>query len=123
MGAEGQPQTQAAVFSRYVYRHHALPKANVESRWLLGGFWGDNSHNLKVEEDIPEDVLHELVAKSDEVLTVAACNELMGHTGKVVLRPDNSVAAATDPRSDGKAFAATLYKTLLATLLATSIYH
>jgi hypothetical protein len=26
----------------------------------------------------------------------------------VVLRPDNSVAAATDPRSDGKAFAATL---------------
>jgi gamma-glutamyltranspeptidase/glutathione hydrolase len=119
LGAEGQPQTQAAVFSRYVYRHHALPKANVESRWLLGGFWGDNSHNLKVEED----VLHELAAKGDEVLTVAACNELMGHTGKVVLRPDNSVAATTDPRSDGKAFAATLYKTLLATLLATSIYH
>lgn len=48
------------------------------------------------------------MAKGHEVLTVAACNELMGHAGAVVLRPDNSVAAAIDPRSDDKAFAATL---------------
>jgi gamma-glutamyltranspeptidase len=108
MGGEGQPQTQAAVFSRYVYRHQALPMAIAASRWLLGRSWGDNSHNLKVEEDIPQDIIHELVTKGHEVLTVAACNELMGHAGAVVLRPDNSVAAATDPRSDGKAFAATL---------------
>jgi gamma-glutamyltranspeptidase len=108
MGGEGQPQTQAAVFSRYVYRQQALPKAIAESRWLLGRTWGDDSHNLKVEEDITQDVVQELVTKGHEVATVAACNELMGHAGAIVLRPDNSVAAATDPRSDGKAFAANL---------------
>lgn len=108
MGGEGQPQTQAAVFSRYVYRQQALPKAIAESRWLLGRTWGDNSHNLKIEEDITQDVVRELVAKGHEVATVGACNELMGHAGAIVLRPDNSVASATDPRSDGKAFAANL---------------
>jgi gamma-glutamyltranspeptidase/glutathione hydrolase len=108
MGGEGQPQTQAAVFSRYVYREQALPKAIAESRWLLGRTWGDNSHDLKVEADISHDIIQELVTKGHEVSTVAPCNELMGHAGAIVLRPDNSVAAATDPRSDGKAFAATL---------------
>jgi gamma-glutamyltranspeptidase len=49
-----------------------------------------------------------LASKGHQITTVPACNELMGHAGAVVLRPDNTVAAATDPRSDGKAFAATL---------------
>jgi gamma-glutamyltranspeptidase len=48
------------------------------------------------------------VTKGHDVATVPAFNELMGHAGAIVLRPDNSVAAATDPRSDGKAFAAIL---------------
>jgi gamma-glutamyltranspeptidase/glutathione hydrolase len=108
MGGDGQPQTQAAVFSRYVYQQQTLPQAIAQSRWLLGRTWGDNSNNLKVEQDFPQDIIQELAAKGHEVDTVAACNELMGHAGAVVLRPDNSVAAATDPRSDGKAFAATL---------------
>jgi gamma-glutamyltranspeptidase len=108
MGGEGQPQTQAAIFSRYVYRQQTLPQAIAESRWLLGRTWGDNSHNLKIEDDIPQEVIQELATKGHEVASVAACNELMGHAGAIVLRPDNSVAAATDPRSDGKAFAATL---------------
>ena len=108
MGGEGQPQTQAAVFSRYVYRQQALPKAISESRWLLGRTWGDNNNNLHVEQDIPQNVIQELASKGHQIATVPACNELMGHAGAVVLRPDNTVAAATDPRSDGKAFAATL---------------
>ena len=108
MGGEGQPQTQAAVFYRYVYRQQTLSKAISESRWLLGRSWGDKCNTLRIEEDIPQDVILELVSKGHEVMTVAACNELMGHAGAIVLRPDNSVAAATDPRSDGKAFAATL---------------
>ncbi|MFQ3190916.1 MAG: gamma-glutamyltranspeptidase, partial [Paraglaciecola sp.] len=108
MGGEGQPQTQAAVFSRYAYRQQTLPMAIAESRWLLGRTWGDNSHDLKVEEDMAQDIIQELVTKGHQVVTVAACNELMGHAGAIVLRSDKSVAAATDPRSDGKAFVATL---------------
>jgi gamma-glutamyltranspeptidase len=108
MGGEGQPQTQAAVFSRFVYRHQTLSKAIAESRWLLGRSWGDKCNNVRIEEDISQRVIHELGTKGHEVVSVAACNELMGHAGAVVLRPDSSVAAATDPRSDGKAFAATL---------------
>jgi len=108
MGGEGQPQTQAAVFSRYVYRQQSLSNAIDQSRWLLGRTWGGNSHNLKIEQDIPQDVIQELATKGHDVATVPACNEIMGHAGAIVLRPDNSAAAATDPRSDGKAFAAIL---------------
>ena len=39
------------------------------------------------------------------MVVVEACNELMGHAGAVVRHPDGSTEAATDPRSDGKAFA------------------
>ena len=74
----------------------------------MGRTWGDNNNNLHVEQDIPQDVIQELASKGHQITTVLACNELMGHAGAVVLRPDNTVAAATDPRSDGKAFAATL---------------
>jgi len=108
MGGEGQPQTQAAVFSRFVYHQQTLSAAIAESRWLLGRSWGNDSHNLRIEEDIPQDVIQQLCTKGHQVVSVAACNELMGHAGAIVLRPDKSVAAATDPRSDGKAFAATL---------------
>lgn len=108
MGGEGQPQTQAALFSRYVYRKQTLPNAIAQSRWLLGRTWGDNSSNLKIEEDTPKNIIQELVTKGHEIATVAACNELMGHAGAIELKPDGFASAATDPRSDGKAFAATL---------------
>lgn len=108
MGGEGQPQTQAAVFSRYVYRQQSLPKAIEQSRWLLGRTWGENSHNLKIEQDISLDVIQQLSAIGHEISTVPAYNELMGHAGAIVSRPNGSVAVATDPRSDGKALADTI---------------
>ena len=40
-----------------------------------------------------------------DMVVVDACNELMGHAGAVVLHTDDTTDAATDPRSDGKAFA------------------
>ncbi|MBB20708.1 MAG: gamma-glutamyltransferase, partial [Rickettsiales bacterium] len=64
------------------------------------------SHNLKIEQDLAEIVQSELTAKGHDIALVDSCNELMGHAGAVVKRPDNTVTAATDPRSDGNAFAA-----------------
>lgn len=103
MGGEGQPQTQAALFSRFIYQQESLTDAIALGRWLLGRTWGDQSHNLKVEQDLADEIGAELVAKGHDMVTVPACTELMGHAGAVLLTPEGKVDAATDPRSDGLA--------------------
>lgn len=103
MGGEGQPQTQAALFSRYAWREHTLDKAISHGRWLLGRTWGDESHNLKIEQDLADEVADALLLRGHEIATVESCNELMGHAGAVLNHVDGSVESVTDPRSDGKA--------------------
>ncbi len=104
MGGEGQPQTQAAIFSRHFYHGQPLDKSVALGRWLLGRTWGDQSHNLKVEQDLADYVGEELVSRGHDMVIVDACTELMGHAGAIVLDTDGVTDAATDPRSDGKAF-------------------
>ncbi|MDT0596170.1 gamma-glutamyltransferase family protein [Glaciecola petra] len=111
MGGEGQPQTQAAVFSRFIYQQQVLQKAVTKGRWLLGRTWGEDSHNLKLEGDIAEQIGDDLKRRGHDVAIVSPCNELMGHAGAIVLEPNGKVTAATDPRSDGKAFSANLEQT------------
>ncbi|MCB5162293.1 gamma-glutamyltransferase family protein [Marinomonas algarum] len=103
MGGEGQPQTQAALFSRYVYHKMPLDQAISEGRWLLGRTWGDVSHNLKVEQDFADVAADELVARGHDLVVIESRNELMGHAGAIVLHQDGHADAATDPRSDGAA--------------------
>ena len=43
MGGEGQPQTQAAVFTRYGIFGQPLQAAVTAPRWLLGKTWGSTS--------------------------------------------------------------------------------
>lgn len=105
MGGEGQPQTQAALFSRYVYHNMPLDKAISEGRWLLGRTWGDESHNLKIEQDFANEAADTLRARGHDLVIVDSCNELMGHAGAVVQMADGQMLAATDPRSDGSAIA------------------
>jgi gamma-glutamyltranspeptidase len=104
MGGEGQPQTQAALFTRYLYRNMPLTQAISAGRWLLGRTWGDESNNLKVEADIAHTVGLGLKQKGHDIAVVDACNELMGHAGAIVQFDNGSTIASTDPRSDGKAF-------------------
>ena len=103
MGGEGQPQTQAALFSRYVYHGFPLDKAISEGRWLLGRTWGDESHNLKIEQDFANEAADTLRARGHDLVIVDSCNELMGHAGAVVRLENGDTLAATDPRSDGLA--------------------
>ncbi|MDD9982639.1 MAG: gamma-glutamyltransferase, partial [Gammaproteobacteria bacterium] len=49
MGGEGQPQTQAAVLTRYGYFGQGLQEAVSAPRWLLGRTWGEESTTLKLE--------------------------------------------------------------------------
>ncbi len=104
MGGEGQPQTQAALFSRYFYQHLPLAHSIAKGRWLLGRTWGDQSHNLKIEQDLANVVADDLIQRGHDIAVVDACNELMGHAGAIVRHRDGHTEAATDPRSDGKAF-------------------
>lgn len=102
MGGEGQPQTQAAVFSGYTWQNKSIAQAIADPRWLLGRTWGDNSNNLKVEQGLAEDIGQQLTDRQHDWQMVANENEMMGHAG-AILDHDNCLEAATDPRSDGKA--------------------
>ncbi|MCV6598010.1 MAG: gamma-glutamyltransferase family protein [Mangrovicoccus sp.] len=104
-GGDGQPQTQAAVFTRYAQFGVPLQEAVKRPRWLLGKAWGQDSTTLKLESDFDPDLVAALADAGHNIEMVPACNSLMGHAGAVVLHPDGLVEAATDPRSDGAALA------------------
>ena len=101
MGGDGQPQTQAAVFSRYAIYGQELQAAVTAPRWLLGRTWGNNSNTLKLESRLPMAVIQALTAKGHETEVVNAFDEMMGHAGAIVRNPQGVLAGAADPRSDG----------------------
>ncbi|GLS25710.1 gamma-glutamyltransferase family protein [Marinibactrum halimedae] len=106
MGGEGQPQTQAALFTRHIYDELPLTEAIAKDRWLLGRTWGDVSNNLKLEQGLYQSMGAALSELGHDVAEVPGLNEMMGHAGGIILSPDGSVQAATDPRSDGAALTA-----------------
>ena len=101
MGGEGQPQTQAALLSRYLYDGLSLDAAISRGRWLLGRTWGDNNHDLKMEQDLVELIGNNLRARDHAIKAVPSLSEMMGHAGAVVSIGDGNAIAASDPRSDG----------------------
>ena len=102
MGGEGQPQTQAAVFSRYALFGQELQQAVTAPRWLLGRTWGDDDTRLKLEARFEPALAEALRAAGHrvEVLDQAYSNT-MGHAGALVRRADGVIEGAADPRSDG----------------------
>lgn len=103
MGGEGQPQTQAALFSRYHYQGVPLGEAIADGRWLLGRTWGELDQDLKLEQDLYARIGPALAARGHVLRSVPAHSELMGHAGAVVLDASGRIEAASDPRSDGQA--------------------
>ncbi len=101
MGGEGQPQTQACLFSRYFYQDVDLVNAIAEPRWLLGRTWGDDTNQLRLEQTLYQRIGSDLIKRKHEITSVDDCNELMGHAGAVMLSAQGIVEAASDPRSDG----------------------
>ena len=103
MGGDGQPQTQAAIFSRMT-RYGASPQAAVTApRWLLGRTWGAAAANLKVESRLGEDVIARLRDAGHDVEVLGEFDELMGHAGMIVRTPTGLLEGAADPRGDGAA--------------------
>ena len=103
MGGEGQPQTQAALFSRYAQFGCDLQESISAPRWLLGRTWGEDSVTLKLESRFDPALVAQLRAAGHAVELLAPMTSLMGHAGAVVRHADGSYEGASDPRSDGAA--------------------
>jgi len=103
MGGDGQPQTQAALFTRYAFYGQDLQSAISAPRWVLGRTWRDDSTALRIENRFPEELLAALAAAGHRVERVAPFDQVMGHAGAIVHHAARGFEGASDPRSDGAA--------------------
>lgn len=101
MGGEGQPQTQAAVFSRYAWFGQDLQAAITAPRWLLGRTWGDDLPELRIENRFQDGVVDALAAAGHKVRDVGPFDAVMGHAGALLRHGDGGLEGAADPRGDG----------------------
>ncbi len=103
MGGDGQPQTQAAIFTRHVIQGMPLQQAVSAPRWLLGRTWGQTSDSLKLESRFAPETLEQLRQLGHEVESLPAFSEAVGHAGAIVRHNNGMFEGASDPRSNGSA--------------------
>ncbi|HGU5372802.1 TPA: gamma-glutamyltransferase family protein [Klebsiella pneumoniae] len=103
MGGDGQPQTQAALFTRYILQGVPLQESISRPRWLLGRTWGQSSDSLKLEGRFAPACIARLRELGHDVEVLADFSEAMGHAGAIVRHPNGLLEGATDPRSNGAA--------------------
>ncbi|MBM3568746.1 MAG: gamma-glutamyltransferase family protein [Alphaproteobacteria bacterium] len=103
MGGEGQPQTQAMIFTRHVSYGQELQRAVTAPRWLLGRTWGQETTTLKLERRFPESLFGALGAAGHDVEWLPEWSDFVGHAHALVRHADGRLEGATDPRADGAA--------------------
>ncbi|HEV7816892.1 MAG TPA: gamma-glutamyltransferase family protein [Janthinobacterium sp.] len=101
MGGDGQPQTQAALFTRIgVFGQH--PQQAISApRWLLGRTWGQSSDSLKLESRFAPEIVAGLRALGHEVEMLPDFDESVGHAGAIVHHANGTFEGGADPRSNG----------------------
>lgn len=105
MGGDGQPQSQAAVFTRYALFGQPLQQAVSAPRWVLGRTWGNDRTGLRLEGRFDAATVAALERAGHDVELLEPFTSVMGHAGAVVSRPNGIIEGAADPRSDGAAAA------------------
>ena len=104
MGGDGQPQTQAAVFTRHVLYRVPLADALSRPRWLLGRTWGSTTTTLRIEDGFDGNVIEGLLGAGHQVDVLAErYSDTMGHAGAVILHRGGTLEGGHDPRADGGA--------------------
>ncbi len=101
MGGDGQPQTQAAVYSRYAVFNQPVQHAVSAPRWLLGRTWGSASETLKLEGRFAARLIEELRSRGHDIEVLGDFEETFGHAGALVRHPNGSLEGGYDPRGDG----------------------
>jgi gamma-glutamyltranspeptidase/glutathione hydrolase len=104
MGGDGQPQTQAALLTRYASYRQPLDAAIDRPRWLLGRTWGSDHTNVRLESRFDGHLVDRLLSAGHDVEVLSEpYSDTMGHAGAVVLHPSGELEGAHDPRADGGA--------------------
>jgi gamma-glutamyltranspeptidase/glutathione hydrolase len=104
MGGEGQPQTQAAVLTRRLFRGLGVQAAVEAPRWLYGRTWGAASRALSLEGRYPAALAADLAGRGHEVAVAGEWDDLFGHAHAIWVAPeDGSLTGGSDPRADGGA--------------------
>jgi len=101
MGGDGQPQTQATLFSRVHWFGLNPQEAISQPRWLLGRTWGNASDSLKLESRFSDAVFAELTKKGHWVERIGAWDESVGHAGMIRRYANGVLEGGFDPRSNG----------------------
>jgi gamma-glutamyltranspeptidase/glutathione hydrolase len=102
MGADGQPQFQAALFSRYAFFGKDLQEAVSAPRWLLSRKVGEATR-LHIEDRFDRGVVEALSNAGHNVTVAAPFTHQMGHAHALVRHASGLIEGASDPRSDGAA--------------------
>ena len=103
LGGDGQPQTQATLFTRHIQQNIPLQQAISAPRWLLGRTWGQSSESLKLEGRFSESVVGALRDMGHDVEILDDYSEAVGHAGAIVRHSNGMLEGAYDPRSNGSA--------------------
>jgi gamma-glutamyltranspeptidase len=103
-GADGQPQTLAAILTRMIDYGMDPATALSRPRFLLGKTFSDTRDTLKLEKDAGEQVFQELARRGHEMSVIPAQSPLAGHPGAIMInQKTGTFTGAHDPRSDGRA--------------------
>jgi gamma-glutamyltranspeptidase len=103
MGGEGQPQTQAAILTRRLFRRFA-PQAAIEApRWLYGRTWGTASRALSLEGRYSTELARTLEDRGHDVAMGGEWDDLFGHAHGIWIAPEGGFVGGSDPRADGGA--------------------
>ena len=102
-GADGQPQTLAAVLTRLIDYGMDPLTALGRPRFLLGKTFSDSRDSLKLEQDAGAGVFAALSARGHEMSALPPQSQLAGHPGAIRIGPQGQMSGAHDPRSDGRA--------------------
>ncbi|MBK0418923.1 gamma-glutamyltransferase [Leucobacter sp. CSA1] len=103
MGGQGQPQIHAQLFSAAM-EGRGLDEVVAGPRWLVGRQTpSDGRDTVTAEADLDDRVVQRFVEAGLRPKRVAELSDVVGHANLIEIDADSTMAAASDPRSDGAA--------------------
>lgn len=102
-GGDGQSQTQAAIFHRYVVQGIDLQTSITAPRWVYGRISGDPDDTLKLESRFSTETVSYLKDRGHKIVMLPENCESVGQAGALVRHPNGMMEGAFDIRSNGSA--------------------